>query len=518
MTSLRLLRLIKLLFSVALAVGYGLFVWRDHASVRAEAEKGLMEIARLMEEHTRAALLAGSLQLSRIADRIGERPLADLAESREDWESIKRLIAEIPNSDSVWIADENGQLALTTFKPGRVRLDVSDRAYFTAARDGAREYVSPMIWGKVYGGYYFAMSRRLEYPDGRFRGVVQVSLRTEYFTDFYRTLRPEDGATFSIFRVEGDQVARYPLPPPGTEKFAPPTELLDGYVKADSGSFVTNSRFDGIERLFVYRQVAGQPLIVVTGLPNKVIFAAWRERALNTGLFAAAVLAGVMLTLRQLSQSLAREAGERAHAQALLADKQVLFQEIHHRVKNNLQIVSSFLTMQALRADPATARAFDEALSRIRSMGLVHQTLYEQHEASEVSMGDYLRALAASVGDSHGAAERGIAVRVDTDGTRLPLDQAVPLALLANEALNNALKHAFPEGGGGHIHIGLHREGDTIRFAVEDDGIGLGSGAKSTAGSGLGLPILKALAKQLDGELDFTRRQRGTRVGILFKA
>ncbi|HSV28443.1 MAG TPA: histidine kinase dimerization/phosphoacceptor domain -containing protein [Candidatus Omnitrophota bacterium] len=500
---------------MGIVAAFAALTWSDHVSTRRGAEAGLMEVARLMEEHTRSAMLSGSIQLNRVADLIGDRPLSALQGSETDWAALRRIMDDFPNSDSLWVFDPAANLVLSTLKPAGVTLNVADREYFTAVHGGARLFISPMIWGKLYGGYYFAMSRPVDNPDGSLRGVVQFSIKTSYFSSFYRNLSPEDGASFTIFKDDATLVARYPEPPAGShETVAKPTILQDHLAEADLGTYQVRSTFDGIERIYAYRRVSGHPLVVATGLPTKVVFKPWLDRTLRNGALAAATLGAFLLIAWQLSRAFRREELERAKAQALLADRDVLFQEIHHRVKNNLQIISSFLTMQAIKAgNAATAESFQQALDRIHSMGLVHQTLYEQKEAAEVSMDAYLRALAASVGQSYGAVGREIEISVRTDGTRLNLDRAVPLALLANEALTNALKHAFPTASGGHIEMSLFAEGGRLSFAVKDDGVGMAAGGSG----GLGMHILNALARQLEGDLA-TTVDGGTRLQVTFPA
>lgn len=510
----RLLRFITALVTILVVGAFAVAAWSDYRRSLKEAEGELTEVTRLLEEHTRAALLAGTLTLSRIADHIGDRPLASLEGSEEDWRAIRRYVAEVPFADSAWVFDDNADLRASSYRPEPVKLNVGDRAYFADLAGGAVESISPMIWGKLYGGYYFAMARRLPAVDGGFRGAVQISLRASYFTDFYSALRPAPGAAFAILKDDGRVVVRYPLPEGGAETFSQPRRLLEELTKADSGTFVAVSHLDGVERLLAYRRLGEEHLVVTAGVPYNQVLAGWRDRTQRNGVLAAGVLAAFLAFAVKLSDTLRSEGQARARAEALLADKQVLFQEIHHRVKNNLQIISSFLTMQAIQTpDPRVASAFEDSLSRIHSMGLVHQILYEQDEASEVSMDSYLRALADSVGRGFGGTERGIAIDIHTDGTRLPLDTAVPLALLANEALTNALKHAFPAGRPGRIAIDLRRTGDRLAFSVADDGIGMDPAATS----GLGMHILQALARQLGGTLDL-QGGAGTRVSVTFPA
>jgi two-component sensor histidine kinase len=500
MLNIRPLRTLAITVTLFVIAAFGLSTARDYQLSRQEAESGLLEISRLMEEHTRAALLTGFLQISRAAEVAAGRRPEDMG-GDQDRAALARLGAGLPFADSIWVFDAAGTARASSHKLPATPLSASDRAYFTALRDGAKEFVSPLIWGRVISGSFVALSRRLEDADGHFLGGIEVSIRSSYFTDFYRTLHPDRDAVFAIYKDDGSLVMRSTLPP-GQEHFPVPSQLLERLPHSPTGAYTTRSEQDGIRRLYAYRRLPDQPLVVVAGLPVDHVFAAWRERSARNAFIAAALLAAFLHIAQRLAGTLRREADLRSRAEGLLAEKDVLFQEIHHRVKNNLQIIASFLTMQAVRAgDPKVSAAFEEALTRLQSMALVHQILYEQNEATEVSMAGYLRALSASIGQTYGADERAIHIRVDTDDTRLPLDQAVPLALLANEALTNALKHAYPPGRSGEVRVRLARDGTGLAFSLSDDGIGMTKTPGS--GAGLGMTILNALARQLGGHLSW---------------
>ncbi|MCR6629013.1 MAG: hypothetical protein NVV74_02580 [Magnetospirillum sp.] len=485
---------------------------RDYHQTREEAESELAAVTRLMEQHSRAALLVGFLQISRIVDAMGRRLPRDMG-GQADHDRMVRLTRDLPLSDSVWVFDADGMVRTTSYDLPPNSLNIRDRAYYTALRDGAREFISPLIWGRVRSAPFFAMSRRLDDAQGGFAGGVQVSINTGYFTEFYRTLRREPGAVFALYKDDGSLVMRSSLPA-GQEEFPRIQSLVEALKRSDDGTLVLHSVLDGVERLYAYRRIPGHPLVVTAGMPLDVLFAGWRERTIRSGVIAAALLATLLIVAYRLGSTLRREGELRARAEDLLADKEVLFQEIHHRVKNNLQIIASFLTMQAVRSgDPKTAAAFEEALTRLQSMGLVHQILYEQNEATEVSMDSYLRALSASIGQTFGAGDRGISIEVQADDTRLSLDQAVPLALLANEALTNALKHAFPPGRGGQVRLALARQDSGFSFSLSDDGVGM----PRTPKPGLGMTILSALARQLDGSLAWGAGP-GTNMTVSFPA
>lgn len=205
--------------------------------------------------------------------------------------------------------------------------------------------------------------------------------------------------------------------------------------------------------------------------------------------------------------AMARDVTERveseARIEAALREKEVLLREVHHRVKNNLQIVSSLLRLQA-NTEPGSAvrELLDDSRGRIRSMALIHEKLYQHDDFAKIDFADYLRGLLAVLSASHGSPAR---VDVDAESLWLGIDQAVPAGLIVNELVTNSWKHAFPDGRGGSIRVRLAAEGSRhVRLEVADDGVGLGADVDPWRGSSLGLRLVRLLAEQLDAELRFS--------------
>jgi two-component sensor histidine kinase len=208
-----------------------------------------------------------------------------------------------------------------------------------------------------------------------------------------------------------------------------------------------------------------------------------------------------------------------------------LLREIHHRVKNNLQIVTSLLNLQAKSVQGEDARrAFDDIQTRVRALALVHRYLYESDDVQSVNLGAFLKELAASLQLAYGAANDQVSIEIDAETVWDIVDRAVPLALFITEAMTNALKHAFPQGRRGIIRVVLKALPDSvIRFSVEDNGIGFsepqtaprgpqagpgqaglgqspGSGQSNSGQPGLGhsslgMSLIKAFARQVGGKL-----------------
>lgn len=195
--------------------------------------------------------------------------------------------------------------------------------------------------------------------------------------------------------------------------------------------------------------------------------------------------------------------GERLRAQrqieTALAEKTVLLQEVHHRVKNNLQIIASLLRLQARQADPATQRALRDSQNRVMAMALTHQLLYERQDFSALELGPYLRRLCTALREAQGPLSGRPLVTVDApaEGLRIGANQAVPVALCTNELVTNALKHAFPGERQGEVRVEAAPTSDGgIEVRVRDDGVGLPSPELPERGGSLGFSLVKLLSAQ----------------------
>jgi two-component sensor histidine kinase len=194
------------------------------------------------------------------------------------------------------------------------------------------------------------------------------------------------------------------------------------------------------------------------------------------------------------------------HAEA--QKKEILIKEIHHRVKNNLQVIASLLYLQSTRLDDAkTMQMFEESSNRVKSISLIHEKLYKdrlqpQTEQGEVDFGAYVRDLTDALFISYGVDRGAIRLVFDTSYTFLSLDAAVPCGLIVNELVSNALKYAFPGGKTGEIRISLYGDPDgRVALIVRDNGVGLPPDTDLEKSSSLGLRLVKMLAQQLGAEI-----------------
>lgn len=194
-----------------------------------------------------------------------------------------------------------------------------------------------------------------------------------------------------------------------------------------------------------------------------------------------------------------------------LKEKEVLLQEIHHRVKNNLQVISSLLNLQG---EYSRASDFDEVIrncqNRITSIALVHEQIYMSQNLAGVEMRPYLRSLLSILFDSYDIDPRRISFTVEVEEIGLPIDTAVPLGLILSELVSNSLKHAFPDGREGTVFIELRRTPDVIYVEVADNGIGIPDRETDNQNGTLGLTLVEALCQQISCTLA-VRSDRGTR-------
>ena len=190
---------------------------------------------------------------------------------------------------------------------------------------------------------------------------------------------------------------------------------------------------------------------------------------------------------------------------AALEEKEVLFKEINHRVKNNLQVISSLLNLQARQlTDRAGVEALKESHNRVQAMALIHEMFYRSESLACIDFGDYIRSLTQHLTSSYGATERAIELAVEVAPVSLNLDTAIPCGLIINELVTNALKHAFPHGGGGRIVVELRAVADQhYCLSVRDNGLGLPADLRVEETRSLGLRLVRTLTEQLDGKLAF---------------
>jgi len=213
----------------------------------------------------------------------------------------------------------------------------------------------------------------------------------------------------------------------------------------------------------------------------------------------------LMGQLRSLNADLeARVERRTKQLTSALLEREVLLQEVHHRVKNNLQIISSLLSMQARKLDKGASRdAIEECQARVQAIALIHEQLYRSKDYARLDFSEYARNLASRVVVAAGVSQEPVTLELAVEDVVLPLDKAISCGLILNELITNALRHGFPDGRPGRIQLEIAAIGERhIRMAVRDDGIGLAAGIDVGLSESLGLQLVRALAEQLDAVLE----------------
>ncbi|MFT0715176.1 sensor histidine kinase [Flagellimonas lutimaris] len=201
-----------------------------------------------------------------------------------------------------------------------------------------------------------------------------------------------------------------------------------------------------------------------------------------------------------------------------LVEKDSLLKEIHHRVKNNLQMVSSLLSLQTKNTrSKAAIEALEEGKSRVKAMALIHQKLYQNDDLSVIEMQGYIESLINSVQSVYKKGGHNISITIDAEGTELDIDRAIPFGLILNELVSNSFKYAFPENDDdGKIYIHLRKNGDQGYFEYTDNGIGLPEDTDERAHSSMGIRLINRLVNQLQSKLNVDRQVEGVRFWFNF--
>ena len=230
------------------------------------------------------------------------------------------------------------------------------------------------------------------------------------------------------------------------------------------------------------------------------------------------VFIGIVVELALFSYGLSlkfadhiRLKSENETIRTLLGEKETLLKEIHHRVKNNMQVISSLLRIQTNQTtDEGALLALKEGQSRVQSMSLIHQDLYQHDNLTGIHMTDYIEKLGQSLLQTYKLSTDQITITTDVDDLTLDVDTVVPLGLIINELVTNSLKYAFPDSRAGTIHISLKEQSQCLLLTVSDDGVGIPQDVQE---KGFGSGLIRAFARKLDGALDIDSKT-GTKVTL----
>jgi two-component system, sensor histidine kinase PdtaS len=320
------------------------------------------------------------------------------------------------------------------------------------------------------------MAAPIRLADEYFRAALEAAPTGMLLVDEHGCIALANDYILSLFGYSREELLGQRVEVLVPERFEHHAELRRGYA---SGGLGTAARIMGQGRDLFGRRKDGTEVPVEIGL---------NPMSTPDGLF-------VLCVVGDITERLKTTARLRKTAE----EKETLLREVHHRVKNNLQIISSLLNLQlATLDDVPAAKVLRETQNRVHSIALVHDLLQLSTERAKVDLTEYLGALTSHVSGSWGSSvSLGLEVQ---PGLSLPLEAAVPCGLIVNELVTNSLKHAFPAGQG-TISVGAARQGDDVDITVKDDGVGI----PEDAPAGLGLELLATLSRQLHGTLEVIR-------------
>lgn len=480
---------------LALAVTWGVQSFRN--TVRS-AEDRVSTSTHIVATHATWVYELGVQATRRIADAVREPHDPHYGGTVRD---ISDAVKGLPGAVKAYVVDAEGQTLYST-DPQLKPVDITDRDYFVALKEGRSEYVSSLLISRLNEDRIFVFSRRLE-RDGVFTGAVTVSLSGDIMKPIWESVNLGGSYSVGFIRGDGMLVARYPKPDRELDMSGHP--LFTSYLKeADEGTYLSEtSPVDGVRRLVGYRKVSGTPFVAVAAADYEHLMQPfWRDMAILATVTVLACL-GSLAAAWRTRQLLRVQDHQSAALQVALENNEFLLREVHHRVKNNLQSVMSLIRLHMKGNEKS------EALSnRIKAMVAVHEQIYQRDSFSQLNAAELVETVAKNVVAAHGA---DVQVDFDLAPTMVSNDRATSLALLINELVTNSLKYAFADGEKGKLTLLLQSpdEDGFCNLTVIDDGAGFD---QATLSKGTGTRLIEGSVRQLDGnfELDGTAGTRFT--------
>ncbi|MEM5517070.1 sensor histidine kinase [Henriciella sp. AS95] len=531
---------LRLLFTIAMAltpilIFAGFRTYLNAQDSRAERRGQLVGIAdRALDEIEQVLSTVDTLQqiyASNIVSGQCERVFNDISPRVPQLANVAYF-----NAEGVVKCVAVGEAGGNTAQPGALEL----------LRGGQNSVRTDAFYGPRSQAWLFSTLRRVDDDDGQFAGAVSFALRTE---GIIRTLQLTNLPTDVELAISDGEGQIF-----GSNRFVelPVKWIAQATGDEDGELFVAeDSELGSLD--VVVRAIVDERMYAIISRPSPGLFSEFTLEPIETvGIpllsFSLALIAawlavdGLVLKwlarLRRLAliygeghynfrigeefenapdeianfattfDGMANRIAERdAKLRSAIATRDAAVKEIHHRVKNNLQIVASFLNLQRRQVqDPNAREVISAARHRIDALSIVHQTLYQHERLETVHMQPFLEALLSHLGGALGMGESGVTIESDIADIDRPADDAIPVALFILEAVTNAMKYAFDEDGG-TITVSLLEDGEEIVLKIIDDGYGAELDEDAASGStGLGARLMTAFAKQLRGTMNQTSR------------
>lgn len=479
-----------LAFSGALFVVLGALAiamaWQQYRSEVAMAEERSLASAHLVATNLHWMMEASDQALQRIDAAFGEETIRN---SPDKILLLDQAINGLPAGFQYSVYDNAGQLRLSSVREA-VGINVSDREYFQRLQNGARLVISPLLDERLSGQKVFVIARRIE-REGRFHGAASIAVPIVKLAEFWSSMKFSTDSTVSVVRTDGWLVARFP--PVEKALDLSNTPLVSQAEERGHGFYESStSPVDGRSRIVGFWKVDEWPLIATAGIDRQQALQRFWGDLITALLFAMPVLGFLVYGLLWSRALLKADAQTRANLETTLEQNRFLLREIHHRVKNNLQTVTSLIRLQKM---PDEVRS--SISGRIEAMVAAHEHMYATDQFEAIDAAPYLERLVQNIRDSHPSSA---AIDARMDSLIVHRDKALPLGLLANELITNAMKHAFPNGQEGIIRLELVSENDgQAKMIVSDNGIGIKA---DIAPKNMGSRLIEAFTRQLNGTIE----------------
>jgi two-component sensor histidine kinase len=516
--ALRVLLISSVLGPLAIAA---LVSWQQYRYSEREAYAHVRYTLGLLHEHALRVFETYDLALGRVADRIENLSWAQIAaraaDLREDFNRIKGGVDQV---GSLLVLDPQGRLVVST-ATAAPDANNADRGYFRAhASQDVGTYIDEAVLGRVTGRVIFNVSRRRPTADGRFDGVIALASEQDYWLRFYATLDQELSPSVNLVRAQGDTLIRFPRTEFGQAR--PSEQFLRFIAERSEHYYEIISRADRSRRIIGYRQLADYPLYVVYTVSKDAMIAKWRTEATMIAIAAVAVATALLTVTLLLRQRIERErslqmalgeanrtletnvAQRTEELSRALREKDVLLREVHHRVKNNLQMIASLVRISGHQGPPTQRTALDEVTRRIMAVGQVYDQIHKADDLSKLDLGAYLRSICGQLSAAFG--RDGVTLRSSLEPVMVNIDTAIPLGLIAQELVSNAFKHGLPRNAAAEIVVKLAQVEAHAVLTVRDNGPGLPAGGVAV---GTGLRLVQRLTEQIDGRFRCRSRPQG---------
>lgn len=475
--------------------------------------------------------------------------------------ALQRAIGGLDQYAGASVVNAEGVMICAS-APMKSVLSVGDESWFRDVMSGDAFVVSDLVLSRWLGQWGMVTAVPLVDDAGVIKGAVALFIGLDWVTRRYQRATSADKAALALLDSKGDLISSEGEQSPLKEGL-PRDDLIDGHLHARTQTFTARGR-DGTWRLYAISPLLDGRIFVILGTPvlsamgPLALQVAWGVLTpiLMWALAIAVVWFGIEhlvvrwityldritsayaagrhsvrpertvaapAEIRSLGETFSRMAdlisAREGELRESLAQKEILVREIHHRVKNNLQLVMSLLNLHARRIrDPRAEAAFAEARSRINALATLHRRLYESENLQQVDVRWFLEDLCAELRRGGLSGPRDIELTVQASDEVIGPDIAVPLGLLVTEAITNAYKHAFENVEHGLIEVAVRRDSaDTLLLSVRDNGTGFDPATTDIEPGGLGRSLIDAFVRQLRGELEI-RSDEGTLVQVRFRA